>query len=170
MLEGLCTQGVSFTPSCNVLTAERSAAVYIPSAWLSRLLSRLRPPACPLLADTPALTTITLKTVRIRRNSCWIACWSLMQWILLLIRIRFNVVGNVLVQIVVEMWELWQVQPGHLPVGRQRLQLRKAIREGKKWNKSMIPISLTATSTETVLLIWGEKRNGSLRFWEFFFQ
>ena len=42
------------------MTADVSAAVYIASAWLSRLLSRLRLPACLLLVDTPALTTSTL--------------------------------------------------------------------------------------------------------------
>ena len=52
--------GLKWETGCSVLTADESAAVYIASAWLSRLLSRLRLPACLLLVDTPALTTSTL--------------------------------------------------------------------------------------------------------------
>ena len=55
-----CTRDTSFAAGCSVLTADDSVAVYIASPWLSRLLSRLRLPACLLLVDTPALTTSTL--------------------------------------------------------------------------------------------------------------
>ena len=82
-----CIRDISFTAGCSVLTADESAAGYIASAWLSRLLFRLRLPACLLLVDTPALTTSTLtnrwNTYKQLLNTLLIT--DAMEWILRLI-------------------------------------------------------------------------------------